>query len=73
MKFMVNNLKTEIDYQKKMFSVAKLQQLDGYEQKFRNLSYEVQVAKMNMDSFANKTELDKLGLKLQDYATLKSI
>lgn len=30
-KFMCNNLKTEVDYQKKMFSVQKLQQLDGYE------------------------------------------
>lgn len=54
LQFTVNNLKTEVDYQKKMFSVQKLQLLDTCETKLRNLTYEVEVQKMNMDQFASK-------------------
>ena len=52
MKFMVNNVKSEIDFLKKMFTVQKLQKIDAMETKNRNLGFEIEVIKMNMESVA---------------------
>lgn len=70
---MVNNMKTEMDFVKKMFSVQKLQQIDQSEQKMRNVGYEVEVLKMNMETVVKKRDLDQVYHKMQDYAPLKMI
>ena len=70
LKMIVNNLKTEMDYQKKTFSVQKLQLIDQRENKVRNLTYEMEVTKMNMDSYAAKSELTKLTKSFDQYAQI---
>ena len=43
MQFGLNNLKTEVDYLKKVFSVTKMQEIDQHEDKLRKLGYEMEL------------------------------
>lgn len=65
-KFTINNLKAELEYMKKMFSQQRLTQIDQTENKVRNMSYDVEVLKMQIDSSARNSDLEELNRKLQD-------
>ena len=41
MNFAINHIKSEIEYQKKVFSVTKLQEIDGLVKKVNNITYDV--------------------------------
>ena len=70
MNFAINHIKSEIEYQKKVFSVTKLQEIDGLVKKVNNITYDVQVTKMNMENLATKSELDATERSLMNYAPL---
>ena len=68
--FLANNLKTEVDYIKKMFSLQKLQQIDEGHKTLRNLGYEIEVMKLNLDGACTKTELAELEKKFAEFTPL---
>lgn len=73
MNFAINHIKSEIEYQKKVFSVTKLQEIDGLVKKVNNITYDVQVTKMNMENLATKSELDATERSLMNYAPLQRL
>jgi hypothetical protein len=47
---MVNTVKAEVEQMKKVFSPSKLQQMDKLEEQTRNLNYEIEVIKIEMEN-----------------------
>ena len=68
--FLANNVKAEVDYLKKMFSLQKLQQIDEGHKSLRNLGYEVEVMKLNLEGTCSKTDLAELGKRFGEFTPL---
>ena len=68
--FLANNLKTEVDYLKKMFSLQKLQSIDEGHKTLRNLGYEIEVMKLNLEGACTKTELAEFEKKFAEFTPL---
>lgn len=47
--------------------------MDGLATKLRNLTYEVQVTKMNLENMASKNDVDEVSRNLIQYAPLQQI
>ena len=56
-----------------MFNVQRMQQIDGNETKTRNMGYEIEVIKMNLESAAKLKDINELSKKLGEYAPLHSL
>ena len=58
--FLVNTTKAEVDSMKKVFSPEKLNQMTKLEESIRNLVYEIEVVKIDLDNCAKEDKVQQI-------------
>lgn len=70
----MNNMTTEVDYFKKVFTIQKLKKLDEADNKIRNFEYTMEAMKTSLETCAQKSELeDTKNLINLNYATKRTV
>ena len=70
----VNNMTTEVDYFKKVFTVQKLKKLDDADNKIRNFEYAMELLKTSLENCAQKSELEDTNKLINlNYATKRTV
>ena len=60
LKFMINNVKSEVNFMKNMWNAKKLKQIDFMENKMKQAMSELEVIKIEMECKASQATMDKI-------------
>ena len=73
MQFMINNVKAEIDYMKKMFTIDKLKEIDAAKEAVRKLTTELELMQMELQVAAKHTDIERLLQRFADFAPISAL
>ena len=71
MKFAINNIKSEMEYLQRIFSVHKLEQIEEDHVKTRDQGIEIKSTREIMKTFSSKLDVECIRESLIKYATKK--
>ena len=67
----MNICNAEITTVKKMFTLDKLKSIDKMTNEVKNLSYKIEILKLQHENFAQRSDLDVINDSLQEYTPMR--
>ena len=71
-KHALNSLKSDLDHLKGVWSMNRKEEMDGMVGKLKNAEYEIELMKMDVETYAKKTDIDRISSKFFEYAPISA-